>query len=440
MTTTDLNVYRLHAVCLPQSVHSLKKVLKEVNLYDRLQPIKTSDPVIQIPTTLTNTSPTITQVLLPLDHPLIPTLSIAQAPLYRSSLLGYQWLPDPIENPIRLKHLPASPLLRALQKQFGRQIPNCILNDLPSWEAYDDFILFQPDAFSSLNWNKVLLKESDFNSLFTTISKEFNCHHIARKGRIEREDPIRKPRIEILYGDFGINNEEEEEEIFNKVFWTSTKFHTNKGIIKYIWSPTNTMYCKGNSIEKRRIVNLNNVKNKIIVDFFSGIGFFSFAYLMNEAKRVISCDISKWAIEGLRRGSIANGFSTYTFEKGNEEINSKQKNEARLWIVPYSNKEAIKIYKGLADHVNLGLLPNCMEFLSNALIALNPMGGWLHVHGEVRRNEETNWSNQILKQIKLIDQNNNREINLDGLFKVKSMGPVLIHWVAMVRIGNPSSI
>ncbi|KAH9812592.1 S-adenosyl-L-methionine-dependent methyltransferase [Melampsora americana] len=427
---SNQEVYRLHAVCLPQSVHSLKLILKHAKLYERHQPIKSNDPLIQIPLNLIDTSSkSLTPVLLPIDHPLVPPLPPTEVPLDQSSLLGYQWLPDPIDPPTRLKHLSASPLIRALQRFHQNRISNEILTDLPTWEVYHDFLLFQPDAFLSKAYQDLIKNDSDQVDLLKLISEEFQCNHIARKGYINRTDPKRHPHIEPLYGDFG-------QDEFDLTFWTNTRFSTDHGQLTYVWAPTQTMYCRGNAIEKRRIANLPNVMGRIVVDLFCGIGFFAFPYLLAGAQRVIGCEISSWAIEGLKRGAIANNFLTYVFESTEEiQLNHESEN-AKLWIVPYENEKAIEIYRGKATHVNLGLLPSSIEFLPQALLALKPEGGWLHIHGEARRKEESSW---VIKVLDLIRSNGeNRKIHLEGLHRVKSMGPVLIHWVAEVCIGSPN--
>lgn len=426
---SDHEVYRLHAVCLPQSVHSLKLILKHAKLYERHQPIKSDDPLIQIPLNLIDTSSkSLTPVLLPIDHPLVPPLPPTEVPLDQSSLLGYQWLPDPVDPPTRLKHLPASPLIRALQRYNQNRFSSESLSDFPTWEAYHDFLLFQPGAFLSKPYTDLIKTDSDKDTFFRLISEEFHCNRIARKGYIDRTDPKRHPHIEPLYGDFGQGE-------FDTTFWTNTRFSTDHGHITYVWAPTQTMYCRGNAIEKRRIANLPNVMGRIVVDLFCGIGFFTFPYLLAGAQRVISCEISSWAVEGLKRGAMANNFLSYVVGSPSDFKPNQESESAKLWIVPYENEKAVEIYKGKATHVNLGLLPSSIEFLPQALLALRPEGGWLHVHGEARRKEETFWVIKLLDSIRSIGEN--RKIHLERLHRVKSMGPVLIHWVAEICVGSP---
>lgn len=415
--------YRLHSVCLPQSTHQTKLILKGLNLYHRLQPIQTLDSLIHIPLNLTtNNSTNSSDLLSPHHH--FPSLPLSHQ--LQSSLIGYRWLPVSVEPPTRLKHLPVSPLLRALQRYFKAHLPSFLSSDLPSWESYDNFLLFQPGAFLSPTWTQAI-SHLDWGKLFEVIANEFHVTHLARKGYIHRSDPMRRPRLDGLYGDFGSDDDPQ------KAFWTSTRFSTDLQHIHYVWSPSHTMYCRGNASEKRRISTLSNVKGQVVVDLFSGIGFFTFPYLVAGAHRVIACEMSQWAVEGLRRGAIANDFS-YSIVSPEAVPSSEDRN--RLWIVPGANEQSMDVYRGKASHVNLGLLPSSTEFLPQALVALRPEGGWLHVHGEARRDDEADWTTKVLDQIKGLVKD--REVSLVGLHRVKSMGPVLIHWVAQVFLGPPS--
>ncbi|KAJ9631117.1 S-adenosylmethionine-dependent methyltransferase [Knufia peltigerae] len=126
---------------------------------------------------------------------------------------------------------------------------------------------------------------------------------------------------------------------FSAAFWTSTVQH--KGITQY-WAPLYTMFSRGNTSEKARILGIptgtgssggggehdndtcsgrDNVtfpglttdasqhQKMDVIDFYVGIGYFAFCYLTRGVRRVYGWDINPWSIEGLRRGCEANGWS-----------------------------------------------------------------------------------------------------------------------------------
>lgn len=64
------------------------------------------------------------------------------------------------------------------------------------------------------------------------------------------------------------------------------------------------------------------------------------------------------------------------------------------------------VQQGIADRVSLGLLPSSQGGWGTALAALKPeLGGWLHLHHNVKDTEEAEWCQQTLATLQqLADQ------------------------------------
>ncbi|KNZ52377.1 hypothetical protein VP01_35g11 [Puccinia sorghi] len=453
---------RLHAICARQAVYDLKLLLKQHALFDPKRPlITTSDalhppspsyhnhqPSVKIPTTLTRLAPSSVSedhgAILPINH---TSFDLPQDLIHPASALvaGFQWIPESHHDTSR-KQQSASPLIRAVNAFFDPQTAAGLLSELPKWELYDQFALFQPNAFLSARFSDLLLgpRRREF---FATVAAEFRVSHVARKGLIERDDVSRRPRLEPLHGEFGRSEEEfqraGDRNKFEDVFWTGTGFPTAQGVVRYVWAPSETMYSRGNSPEKRRIAGLSNVAGSVVVDMCCGIGFFVFPYLLAGAAQVIGCEISPWAVEGLRRGAIANGVSYQILEpKAADDLTYiMTPSAARLLIFPGRNELAVPIYRHRATHVNLGLLPSSLEFLPQAVQALRPQGGWLHIHGELavpggpsgRLVGAQRWAAKLQQ---LVLRHRRQSATVVDIHWIKSIGPAKVHLVVELHVGS----
>ena len=77
--------------------------------------------------------------------------------------------------------------------------------------------------------------------------------------------------------------------------------------MRYIFDITKCMFSSGNISEKLRIAGLDCV-GETVVDLYAGIGYFALPYLVHAgAKVVYACEWNPDAVEGLRRGLVANG-------------------------------------------------------------------------------------------------------------------------------------
>ncbi|KAK6858721.1 S-adenosyl-L-methionine-dependent methyltransferase [Apiospora arundinis] len=84
------------------------------------------------------------------------------------------------------------------------------------------------------------------------------------------------------------------------------------------------MFRRGNIKEKARVLSfheptdpslhhramsLGELCNKWAVDMYAGIGYFVFSYA-ELGMRVLCWELNPWSVEGLRRGALANGWSS----------------------------------------------------------------------------------------------------------------------------------
>ncbi|PLW25646.1 hypothetical protein PCANC_28142 [Puccinia coronata f. sp. avenae] len=447
----------LHAVCARQSVYALKRLLKQHALFSGKRPLLSSPnsppnhPVVMIPTTLTRQSdPDMDdpEPLLPATHPsiVLPHPFICAA---SHLVLGFQWIRDSDQSESARKCQPASPLLRVVRAVFGAQEASRVVDELPKWELYDDFLLFQCNAFQGPHFSR-LLEGPRRGEFFGAVAAVFKVSHVARKGLIEREQVSRPPNLEPLHGEFRskvASLEDGTARSFTDVFWTSTRFPIDHAVIHYVWAPSETMYSRGNSPEKRRIAALNNVAGAVVVDMCCGIGFFAFGYLVAGAAKVVACEISPWAVEGLRRGAVLNGVTYEVLDPDRSDLRSCQpgwldsNTSARLVIFPGPNERALPVYRHRATHVNLGLLPSSVQFLPQAVQALRPdQDGWLHIHGELavaggpagRLQGADRWANQLIDQVVRLGRQSAKLVKIHW---IKSVGPAKVHLVVELQVG-----
>ena len=123
--------------------------------------------------------------------------------------------------------------------------------------------------------------------------------------------------------------------------------------VKYGFDCEQVMYCTSNGTEKKRVGVLTN-KDEIVVDLYAGIGYFTLPYLvLGQAKHVHACEINPNSVRALRKNLIANKVEDRcTVHLGDNSITAP----TRL--------------VGIADRINMGLIPSCEEAYGIALTCL----------------------------------------------------------------------
>ena len=291
--------------------------------------------------------------------------------------------------------------IKAICSQF------CDLPDeIPThWEIHGDLALFPGTCFKSERWS----------GIFPQICSELKVKKLAKKSVISNDD-FRSPKVDFLYGDFCDS-------------WTQ---RTENGIV-YSWDITRSMFCVGNITEKIRVASFD-CKDRIVVDLFAGIGYFTLPYLIHaKAKHVHACEWNPAAVEALKRNMDLNKVdpASYTIYEGDNRLNCP---------------------KNVADFVNLGLIPSSEISYKVAVDALRQdLGGLLLIHGNVRTQEDQpepdlppnvqlqvpisnpSWKNWCFETCRviydLLDRSKDWQLTIQHLERVKQFAPHVDHMV-----------
>lgn len=159
-----------------------------------------------------------------------------------------------------------------------------LLSDVPSsWERHDDLVVLPSQAFNSDGWKHVISQLSD---IWDTIASALRCTRLARNSEVV-PDKYRSSCAVMLKGADP---------------WAS---HIDNGI-KYVFDVTCIMFSSGNIAEKLRVAQFS-CRGETVVDLYAGIGYFTLPYLIHtHAETVHACEWNERAVEGLRRGLVAN--------------------------------------------------------------------------------------------------------------------------------------
>ena len=155
--------------------------------------------------------------------------------------------------------------------------------------------------------------------------------------------------------------------------------HRESGLT-YALDVTRSMFSSGNFTEKARGAALGRA-GETVLDLYAGIGYFTLPYLCRaKVAHVYALELNPHSITALRRGLRANGAAD------------------RCTVIPGDNRRpALRtLLRGVADRVNLGLIPSSRDGWPLALDALGARGGWLHVHANVDKGAERAWAEASL--------------------------------------------
>lgn len=301
-----------------------------------------------------------------------------------------------------------------------------------------------------------------------------------------------------LYGDFGPRDLLEAPESgspkgstatssqptqadLDAALWISTT--QNAGIFQ-TWAPLYTMFSRGNTSEKARILGspfddgaanfagldgedgvlAQRLCDIAVVDLFVGIGYFAFSYLKRGVGIVWGWEINGWSVEGCRRGAGANSWTADVIGIDNqgrvkggtkvlEDVHGKmQKRGMRCLIFQGDNRWAGDVVAGMKEmcgrdwkrvrHVNLGLLPEARASWENAVRILDDeAGGWLHVHENADVAEINARRDEIVLGITRLTSAHREgtwEIACVHVEHVKTFAPGVMHCVFDIQILKPS--
>ncbi|XP_023323390.1 tRNA wybutosine-synthesizing protein 2 homolog isoform X2 [Eurytemora carolleeae] len=266
-----------------------------------------------------------------------------------------------------------------------------LVEDLPStYELYNDLILVP---------SQCLRKCDQSPEVFALICDIFSVKRIARKNAVVN-DKFRSPRTDLLLGSDP---------------WVWKK----ENGIKYNFNIRKSMFCRGNISEKLRVAKFD-CSGEVVVDLFAGIGYFVLPYLVHaNAKHVYACEWNRSSVEALK-------------------LNLKDAGvEEKCTVLLGDNREVCP--EGVADRVNLGLIPSSSISWKVAVNALKSSGGILHVHTnvEVKAGEDKRscWQksadeiNDKICNLLKSERGIRSTCNVVHIECVKSYGPRIYHLV-----------
>ncbi|XP_071795743.1 tRNA wybutosine-synthesizing protein 2 homolog isoform X2 [Asterias amurensis] len=259
-----------------------------------------------------------------------------------------------ISLPLAKKQLVVSPyqtLVKQLRKRFNElavPFPEDLEKEIPNvWEKHGDLILLPQSSFLSTTWQCC-------NDLWNIVASVLGGQRVARKGRVNPDD-YRSPRVDLLLGNNG---------------WVE---HKDNGI-RYTYDVRHCMFSIGNITEKIRVAGFD-CTGETVVDLYAGIGYFTLPYLVHAgASLVHACEWNPDAVDALKKNLVLNNV------------------QDRCQVHAGDNKQVCP--KGVADRVNLGLIPSSKDGWPVACAALKPQtGGMLHIHGNVTSHSQTKKTN-----------------------------------------------
>lgn len=167
------------------------------------------------------------------------------------------------------------------------------------------------------------------------------------------------------------------------------------------------MFAKGNLTERKRLTDQIK-KDEIIVDMFSGIGYFSLGIAkFSDVKKIYAIEINPVAFHYLW-----------------ENIKLNKVKDKVIPILGDCKKEAAE-FSGIADRVIMGLLPSPKEYLLAAMKIVKNKG-IVHYHSTIGKDES---HEKLLQEIKKTAKKEGFKVKLLGWKKVKSYAPKVDHVV-----------
>ncbi|KAG5180766.1 hypothetical protein JKP88DRAFT_279239 [Tribonema minus] len=185
---------------------------------------------------------------------------------------------------------------------------------------------------------------------------------------------------------------------------------------------TVVMFCTGNITEKLRVARLP-ARGETIVDLYAGIGYYALPYLAHAgAARVHACEWNPQSVAALRANVAA--LSAAAAE--------------RCTIHHGDNRDPAlrRALSGVADRVNLGLLPSSEDGWPVAAAVLRSTGGWCHVHGNYRDGEGVVWGEAVAEAFRALLQEVKGgawRVDCRHVERVKSYAPRVAHFVADIE-------
>ncbi|XP_022235441.1 tRNA wybutosine-synthesizing protein 2 homolog isoform X2 [Limulus polyphemus] len=331
----------LVAVCLAKDAQNLRETLQSCGIYDSARKARRLDDKIALPLTRLGCETNeegCTKIVKPPDIPLPIDLNTSCA--LNGVLFTIQKShtePSPRTKSISLQE-DLFEKLKLLMERKGVWSSSLLASIPKHWERHDDMVLLPSSCFTEPVWQTCVPE------VWNVVAETLRCRRLAKKNRIQKND-FRTPNVELLKGENG---------------WV---VHKDNGI-KYTYDVRKCMFSAGNISEKLRVAKFH-CSGETVVDLYAGIGYFTLPYLIHaNAKCVHACEWNNEAVEALRKNLVLNKVTD------------------KCVIHIGDNREVCP--RGVADRVNLGLLPSSEPGWKTACLALKrETGGILHVHANV---------------------------------------------------------
>ena len=286
--------------------------------------------------------------------------------------------------------------------------------------------------------------------VWSLLAKSANVERIVRHQEIGAAGIMRESRSELVYDSLeGVRQSVSKGD--DKGFSKGDNKGVDKGVgeekkrtwidvkengVLYGFDCEEVMYCTSNGTEKKRVGTLTN-ENEVVVDLYSGIGYFTLPYLvLGRCKHVHACEINPNSVRALKRNLISNNVK----DKCTVYLNDNQ-----ITVPKYLN--------GIGDRINMGLIPSCENAFSIGIDCLKvDQGGWLHVHGNAPRKEMKKWALSVVEKCQQLILEKSQEKNCKSnrkhwidyhcwcnhVERIKSYAPRIDHMVADIYVGpNP---
>lgn len=295
-----------------------------------------------------------------------------------AGLLNIELKPMPYGDKIAIPIIEGDFILEF--EKIEKNNPHVLLSKLipnppKKWEMLGDMIIFQQGTDTS-GWP------------LEDIAKALNGERIAIQSEI---DPgiERKSRLELVYGDNG---------------WVEHR----ENFVDYVFDATAVMFSSGNVTERRRMGQIDTT-NETIVDAYCGIGYYTLQFLARGgASHVHACEINPESINALKKG-----------------LNKNQVTD-KCTIHEGDNRQTMKMLKGVADRVILGLIPSSMNTWGLAINCLKDSGGVIHVHMNVHCDEIDEWVAKTTEWFATVSGKNVTALHVEN---VKKYSPYIQHIV-----------
>ena len=196
------------------------------------------------------------------------------------------------------------------------------------------------------------------------VSDALKVGRVGRMGEISGE--MRESSVEMLLGDDD---------------WVVRR----ESGVEYGYNLTQCMFSAGNINERRRMGEVVRA-GEIIVDLYSGIGYYTLPMLVHSrVGHVHCCEWNPNAVRALDSNLESNGVT----EKCTVHIGDNRITAANL--------------TGVADRVILGLLPTSEDAYEVAMAVLGPSGGTLHIHGVAAADDHASWAEAVGRSLQAIE-------------------------------------